>query len=485
MQLHEFNSAPASHPDERAVLNSDQYQALFDQGPDACYVLGIDGSILKANQAACRQTGFEQAQLENRSLFELTDEPDRETVLEQCRSLLNTPDETLVLECHHRRKDGFAYPVDLRIGLVSTQPKPVFLVVAREAEDRVNFQQELKHRLEFEQLMVKISSRLIQSSMPKLDDEIVNSLGLLGEFFDVDRAYLILFSSDRATMSNTHEWTGPDIDAHIDRLQNIPLDTFPRLMAELEQDRTFHIPRVGDLPPDSTERIEFERESIQSILIVPVMRRLQLAGFVGFDAVRQQRTWHQDHILGLRFIAQALVGVVESRKLSASLSHLAFHDSLTGLANRKYLSEQLQRILSRNRRGDEKLELLMLDLDDFKPVNDRHGHSAGDRLLCEVASRLLEVVPRSALVARFGGDEFTILLRNAETGQAERLARDILETCARPFQVESRQMNIQASIGIATCHGNQWPVEEFINRADRAMYIAKAAGKGCYRFYRE
>jgi diguanylate cyclase (GGDEF)-like protein/PAS domain S-box-containing protein len=154
------------------------------------------------------------------------------------------------------------------------------------------------------------------------------------------------------------------------------------------------------------------------------------------------------------------------------LAHLAFHDPLTSLANRALLNDRLAHALVARR--DRAISVLLLDLDDFKAVNDVSGHAAGDRLLVEVAARLRSCVRAEDTVARLGGDEFAILV---ESGEAEQVTERVLDELARPVLVEERLIVPSASIGIAHSSGAGTP-ETIMLHADAAMYAAKAAGKG-------
>jgi diguanylate cyclase (GGDEF)-like protein/PAS domain S-box-containing protein len=161
------------------------------------------------------------------------------------------------------------------------------------------------------------------------------------------------------------------------------------------------------------------------------------------------------------------------REHARQLAQLAFHDPLTGLANRALLHDRLTHSLAR--REQHRADVLLLDLDDFKTVNDVSGHAAGDQLLVEVARRLLACVRPEDTVARLGGDEFAILLENADAGA---VAERVKQALSEPVSIGNRLVVPSASIGIG-CNGDgtQDP-EQLMLRADVAMYAAKAAGKG-------
>ncbi|MEO1767489.1 diguanylate cyclase domain-containing protein [Thiobacter aerophilum] len=170
----------------------------------------------------------------------------------------------------------------------------------------------------------------------------------------------------------------------------------------------------------------------------------------------------------------------------ARIEHMAHFDAVTGLPNRSLFFDRLKQALARTRRNGEKLALFFLDLDRFKPVNDRYGHAVGDALLAAVAERLTRCVRESDTVARIAGDEFTVLLPGI-TGRedAARVAAKILKAIGEPFQEGGHTLHIGASIGIALFPDDAADGEALLRCADDAMYQAKAAGRNTYRFHRD
>ena len=189
-------------------------------------------------------------------------------------------------------------------------------------------------------------------------------------------------------------------------------------------------------------------------------------------------------VLNARDISQRKVAERDNEALQEQLAHQAFHDPLTGLANRALLRERLQHALARVARSREPLAVMFIDLDEFKAVNDSMGHDVGDELLREVAGRLRESVRPADTIARLGGDEFAILLEGMfSAAEAPRVAERIIRTFTAPFELDGHPVSIGASIGLALKDGKEG-TEELLGNADVAMYAAKARGRGCYEVYR-
>ena len=174
-----------------------------------------------------------------------------------------------------------------------------------------------------------------------------------------------------------------------------------------------------------------------------------------------------------------IVDVTDKLQAEELLRQQATHDSLTGLPNRALLADHLEQALKEARRTGDRVALLLLDLDDFKEVNDALGHHAGDRLLVAFAERLRRELRECDTIARLGGDEFALLLTtNADVEGAAKVAERVLEVIDEPFDVEGLALQARTSIGIAVFPDHAEDAESLSARADVAMYLAKGAGKG-------
>lgn len=170
--------------------------------------------------------------------------------------------------------------------------------------------------------------------------------------------------------------------------------------------------------------------------------------------------------------------ITERKTLEDELRHQAFHDSLTGLANRALFADRLEHALTRVRRFRQPLAVLFIDLDDFKTVNDSLGHGEGDLLLTAVAERLREGVRASDTIARMGGDEFAVLIEDPEDAATPvDVAHRLLGTLAEPFGLGGKELFVHASVGIAVSANRKQTGEDLLRDADAAMYTAKSNGK--------
>jgi diguanylate cyclase (GGDEF)-like protein/PAS domain S-box-containing protein len=180
--------------------------------------------------------------------------------------------------------------------------------------------------------------------------------------------------------------------------------------------------------------------------------------------------------------------VSERKAFEEQLAHQAFHDPVTRLANRALFTDRVQHALVRSTRGGPTVGVMFIDLDDFKTVNDSLGHAAGDVVLQEVAQRLEATVRPADTVARFGGDEFAVLVDGVQgTHEASEIARRILGALELRFEVDGKEVYPRASLGICLADGAVGSLDsaELLRNADVAMYIAKRDTKGGYRIFEQ
>lgn len=219
-------------------------------------------------------------------------------------------------------------------------------------------------------------------------------------------------------------------------------------------------------------------EHVKSEICIPLLERGELLGILNIEADDPPLD-EQDLVL-IQAVADRLSGSIALGIKVRQLETQAFHDPLTGLANRALFLDRLQHALLRSGRKHDGIGVLFLDVDDFKNVNDALGHAAGDELLRQVGARLCASVRADDTVARLGGDEFAILLESVDgVADASRVTDRILVALGTPFLIGGRQTSIAASVGIVvTEHGGDRAAGDLLRDADIAMYHAKASGKG-------
>ena len=183
-------------------------------------------------------------------------------------------------------------------------------------------------------------------------------------------------------------------------------------------------------------------------------------------------------------IVCVLHDIAERKQVETEVQHMAHHDALTGLPNRVLLQDRLNQAIAQARRGGHTVALLLVDLDQFKDVNDTLGHTVGDKVLTAIAGRISGTLREMDTVARLGGDEFAIVQTGTHQPQdAEALCRRLVETISTALHLGGREIYIGASIGIALCPADGEDLERLLRNADMALYQAKAEGRSTWRFF--
>jgi len=193
----------------------------------------------------------------------------------------------------------------------------------------------------------------------------------------------------------------------------------------------------------------------------------------------------QDDALQTQHFVGMLSSICQLVERHHALEAAANHDTLTGLPNRRLLSDRLGQAIERSLRTGMLLAVCYLDLDRFKPINDQWGHAAGDWVLQVVAKRMKHVLRGADTVARVGGDEFVLLLGDLTSpAEAMQLLERLLQEVAMPIEVDAAEpLQVGASLGVALCPADASDANELLKMADQMLYLAKAQGKGCLRFY--
>ncbi|MGP1381972.1 MAG: EAL domain-containing protein [Thainema sp.] len=327
-------------------------------------------------------------------------------------------------------------------------------------------------------------------TQPDFATAIPSVLSILGEAAQADRVYIYENHPHSQTgemaMSMRFEWTHADIVPSINQphWQNQPY-------REFGLDRWYQNFQKGQPVrgltcefPASEQQILL-RDQIQSILMVPIFIDQVLWGYIGFDACQEAREWTASEESILVAIAASLGGAIKRQQTEAQMRHQAFHDSLTGLPNRTLFNEHLPLEIAHARRSGEMLGVMFLDLDRFKNINDTLGHAVGDELLRQATQRLQQSLREADLIARWGGDEFTLVLPHLSSpDDAAKIARRIRDSLATAFHVGEHELYITSSMGLAIYPQDGEDLNTLLQNADTALYRAKDEGRNNYQFYR-
>jgi len=324
---------------------------------------------------------------------------------------------------------------------------------------------------------------------PDLEVAIPKILAVLGDAAEADRIYIYENHPHPVTgvvaMSMRYEWTQADIlpSIHQPHWHNQSYEEYglQRWYQAFQAGCSIR-GLVRNFP--LAEQQLLIRDNIQAILMVPIFIDQALWGHIGFDACRDVRQWTPGEESFLVTIAASIGGALKRQYTESQMRYQAFHDPLTGLPNRVAFNQQLPLAIAQAERSRSQMAVMFLDLDRFKNINDTLGHAIGDELLIQATQRLSHGLRKNDMLARWGGDEFTLILSAIDSPEeAAAVAQRLANQLKPSFLIGDQELYITSSMGIAIHPTDGQDVTTLLQNADAAMYAAKADGRNTYRFY--
>ena len=427
------------------------FSNYFSLGQVGMCITSLDQKWLRVNARLCEMLGYTQEELVTMTWIELTHPEDLELDLVQFKRLVSGEIERYSLDKRFIHKFGSIVYTHLTVSCKRKFDKTLDYVIAS-LEDIT------------ERKQVETSLRESEDRYRKLFETTMDGILLTstdGSIFAANPAACIMFQRTEEEIRQVGRSGLVDISD-------------PRLEKALEErKRTGKF--MGELALVRKDGTKFSTEVSTSVFQ---------------DSDGQQRT------------SMAIRDISERKRLEEQIRHLAFFDPLTKLPNRRLLEDRLSQAMATSKRSNRYGAIMFLDLDNFKPLNDKHGHGVGDLLLIEVAHRINSCIRESDTAARFGGDEFVVILTELdkdETGSAAQagiVAEKIRATLAEPYLLsiprESKESNAEhiiehhctSSIGVALFINHESSAGDVIKSADMAMYQAKEAGRNNFQFYK-
>jgi PAS domain S-box-containing protein len=223
------------------------------------------------------------------------------------------------VRCYHQERKEWIWVQTTSTPILDDEGRVThFNGLVLDVTDQKRAEEALHYRAAFENVVSTISTDFINMPLDEIDFRIQQALQTIGQFTEVDRSYVFRFSGDRNQMDCTHEWSAPGIEPQIDHMQGVPVGEFAWSNERLLRGKILYVPRVADLPAEAeVERQEFQRQEIQSLVVVPMVYRGSTVGFVGFDSVREEKAWPEDSIQLLRLVAAVFANALEHRRAQA------------------------------------------------------------------------------------------------------------------------------------------------------------------------
>ena len=343
------------------------------------------------------------------------------------------------------------------------------------ADDERMEREEIEVGRDTSNLVIKIANVL--NIEEDYDVAMNTALQMMSEVIHPERLYV--FERSETMTNNTFEWCAEGVEPMIESLQgldNSEFDTWEKLMAE---EPVVLIPDVTAFKDDDPQMYwQLSRQGITHLLAVPFMHDGELIGYLGADNYALDERLDTRRIL--EDVSHFMSGRIASHRMVLELERTGTHDNLTGLLNRRGLDQVIAKRLAEHE--GEPYALALMDIDNFKTINDLHGHDVGDEVLRETAKTILEVFPESAVVGRNGGDEFLIMLLGDDASHAEELFSEFLKVGVK-CEFETVCCKVSFSIGYSTYPEQTGSLRRAYSLADAALYSVKIAGKSGFEKY--
>lgn len=411
--------------------------ALLRNASDGIHILDGAGNLLEASDSFCEMLGYRREEIIGQNVAQWDAQLQGEDLLEKLRQQLLRPVRSQ-FESVHRRKDGSLLDVEISGYPLEIDGMALLFNSSRDITERKQSEAALRESEARFRTIIEQSPVAISCSRD-------------GITVDVNSVYLKMFGYD-----------------HADQVRGQPVlnRIAPQCRGEME-DR-IRKRQMGIATDSNYETVGLRRDGSQFPVFVSAKRIETMDGPMYFAF---------------------LIDFSERKAAEEKIKHLAFYDHLTDLANRQLLNDRVHRALASSSRSSRHSAVLLIDLDNFKTVNDTLGHLSGDTLLREIAKRLTTIIREGDSVARLGGDEFVVLLeglheRQSEAvAQAEAVGEKILQVLGAPYQLGNKSVRCTCSIGVTLFRDPRLTPEDVIKQADIAMYEAKDAGRDVLRFF--
>ncbi|WP_226678116.1 bifunctional diguanylate cyclase/phosphodiesterase [Mesobacillus jeotgali] len=476
MYIHKMlmDGVTAMQPDLNNSSLFEVYKSLFDYNHDGCYALDMEGNFIVFNEEAVAITGYTIDEAMELNFISILHEDYVEETIEHFKRVTRGQREkfeTVIL------RKGTGERVNLMITAVPIKVGNEILGVVGCAQD-ITEKKELEALVSGQNRILKMMAK--GAGFQEVLDEIVF---FIENFTDGAHCSILIADQERRKL---HHGSSP----HLPPVYNAAVDGMPIgptagscgtaaffeksvVVTDIENDPLWEHYRELALPYD-----------LKACWSSPVFDDdHRVIGTFGMYYCNTRSPHEKDRKI-IEKATDLTSLVIQHYRAKEKIDFMAYHDALTGLANRRRFDERVQSAIAEtNLEQEEKMSLMFLDLDRFKYVNDSLGHSIGDRLLVHVSDKLKDCLGDGDLFSRQGGDEFTILLEHTTKEKAEAVARNILKALEEPFVIDGTDIFISTSIGMSFYPDDGEEVDMLLSKADVAMYQAKKQGRNNYQMY--
>ena len=454
---------------EEALRDSEELsRGMLEAASTGIYLLQ-DGCFRYVNRLFEEIAGYANSELKGKYSLDYVHPEDREEVRKKAVEVLKGQS-SLPYEFRLIRKDSEIVWVLDRVASIQYKGKRSVLGTLMDITESKQVEEEVRHYTRQLEALFNIGTTVSQTL--NLEELLGNVLDKVLEVMGVEVTAIFLLEDESGALA-LRAYRG--MSAHLVRelsvlrggdgfINRVAKSGKPLLVEDVSADKRF-------------SKSKEKTGGIQSFAVVPVMSKEKILGVIGVGS-NSHREFPDWEVRMLETIANQIGMAIENARLYEHALELAFTDSLTGLYNRRYFMEQMEREFIRANRSKAALSLIMVDLDGLKAINDRYGHHEGDAFLREVAGIIKANTRASDVAARWGGDEFMLLAPETDSDSAWKIAERVRGQVKRYHRIlEGEEVGITISVGIVSYPSHASMISELLRRADEAMYSAKRGGK--------
>jgi len=466
---------------QNLLRSEERTRLIIDNATNGIVTLSQDGIIKSFNPAAEKMFGYHRAEMHEKHVETILSKP----YLNSLNDLLKDTTRRdkaghlllTVIEADGLRKDGDVVPTELTISEFYQEGQLIYLMIVRDVTEQRRAQR--RTNVQYAVTRVLAESPSIAEAIPILLQSLGETLGYnVGIYWDRDDK-----NSGLCYKGTWHNYSpANDSEELLSCLTAIPPEKgLPGIVSTTKT--PMGIPDIKDEPNGCHSPIAL-KYNLRGAVAFPVISEKEIPGVFEFFSVHKQPV--DAYLLDcLNTLGNHIGQFFKRKETEEQIAHLATHDTLTNLFNRRRFNEELANWLVQSSRYNAHGALLFIDLDNFKHVNDTYGHQTGDELLVNVATTLKQRLRKSDVLARLGGDEFAVLLYHINDEQAVNIAKEMVETVLQIGKyTKNHYTNVTASIGIALFPDHSKELDGLIACADQAMYRAKECGRNCFCMYR-